>query len=589
MVHKELQKKMLAFGITITLIVLIFVVFTPPPNVAVYLHPGTPNYTSMASTSFVTFNNVNLTIRESEAIPINYLTFSIRKSSDNSEFEYVTFSIQGTEISDPDGKFTVTPITNISNLPYQSTNHSGRDERTGVNYTFNFGYGPNTIDLTILYRIRYTTSTLGTYYAQLYVNSTTHTYASGSSTAFTVQTSGGGGGRGGTSDTSPQAQIGGPYTGVVGTPVQFDGSKSTASSGRTISSYSWSFGDGTTSVGVKPTHTYATLGTYTVRLTVMDSAAANDTDSTTATISTGTSPWSSITASTQLLQDIQTAYQVTLGKPFYANDTNGDGIVDVFTDPNNLLQPINFVTINGHTVFLLSTNGDAIPEFFWDTATNTRTPVTHAPASLTTHSINTTAKNVLIEISVNKTGWIYFDTTDQYPVDEYPQYTLTVKAGNRVIPSDRIWREHGKVYILDDPATTYNLIYEYTILPPTFNPLNGAIITIGNPVITVTYPQAVYMVTAVLDSANILYQFKTTDNKIFTYSPQSDLTTGTHTLSLTVQDDKGIYILTSSSTFTVDSPQSQASEFPWMISTIVAIVIIIILGSLFVLRTYGYW
>ena len=112
---------------------------------------------------------------------------------------------------------------------------------------------------------------------------TTHTYASGSSTSFTVQTSGGGGG--GTPTEAPQAHAGGPYTGVVGTLIQFNGSKSTATSGTTISSYSWIFGDGTTAVGVKPTHTYITAGTYTVQLTVTDNTGATDTASTTATIS----------------------------------------------------------------------------------------------------------------------------------------------------------------------------------------------------------------------------------------------------------------------------------------------------------------
>ena len=167
--------------------------------------------------------------------------------------------------------------------------------------------------------------------------------------------------------------------------------------------------------------------------------------------------------------------------------------MDVFTDPNNILTPVNFANISGHTAFLLSTNNDTIPEFFWDTATNTMTPITHTPAPLTTPFIDTTAKTVIIEITVNKTGWIYIDITDQYPIEEYPQYTFTVKAGNRTISSDRIWRKDGKVYILDDPATSYDLIYGYTILPPTFSPLSGTTVTTTKPTITITYPQQVYI------------------------------------------------------------------------------------------------
>jgi PKD repeat protein len=43
----------------------------------------------------------------------------------------------------------------------------------------------------------------------------------------------------------------------------------------TISSYSWKFGDGTTSTAQNPLHTYSTAGTYTVALTVSGSAGSN--------------------------------------------------------------------------------------------------------------------------------------------------------------------------------------------------------------------------------------------------------------------------------------------------------------------------
>ncbi len=61
---------------------------------------------------------------------------------------------------------------------------------------------------------------------------------------------------------------------VTGTHAQFDASASTASSGRTIAGYAWDFGDGATDTGVSPLHTYATSGSYTVTLTVTDSAGS---------------------------------------------------------------------------------------------------------------------------------------------------------------------------------------------------------------------------------------------------------------------------------------------------------------------------
>lgn len=57
---------------------------------------------------------------------------------------------------------------------------------------------------------------------------------------------------------------------VVGATVFFNASASTAPTGRTIVSYAWDFGDGTTATGVNPTHIFGAAGTYQVTLTVTD-------------------------------------------------------------------------------------------------------------------------------------------------------------------------------------------------------------------------------------------------------------------------------------------------------------------------------
>jgi PKD repeat protein len=69
---------------------------------------------------------------------------------------------------------------------------------------------------------------------------------------------------------TPVANPGGPYSGVVGSPVSFDGSASVASLPGEQLGYVWDFGDGSTGVGVTPAHTYAAPGNYTVTLTVDD-------------------------------------------------------------------------------------------------------------------------------------------------------------------------------------------------------------------------------------------------------------------------------------------------------------------------------
>ncbi|BDD00793.1 PKD domain-containing protein [Persicobacter psychrovividus] len=61
--------------------------------------------------------------------------------------------------------------------------------------------------------------------------------------------------------------------------IQFDGTKSTAVDGRTLVSYEWDFGDGTTAEGQTASHTYTEEGQYTVSLKVTDDAGEEDASS----------------------------------------------------------------------------------------------------------------------------------------------------------------------------------------------------------------------------------------------------------------------------------------------------------------------
>jgi serine protease len=65
----------------------------------------------------------------------------------------------------------------------------------------------------------------------------------------------------------------------------FDGRGSTDDRG--IASYTWEFGDGQIGSGALINHTYASSGTFTVRLTVTDTANQTDTDSKSVTVSGG--------------------------------------------------------------------------------------------------------------------------------------------------------------------------------------------------------------------------------------------------------------------------------------------------------------
>lgn len=66
--------------------------------------------------------------------------------------------------------------------------------------------------------------------------------------------------------------------------VFFNGTTSTAASGRRIVSYRWSFGDGGTGSGSSVSHKYTAIGTYVVVLTVRDDAGQTATATTSVTV-----------------------------------------------------------------------------------------------------------------------------------------------------------------------------------------------------------------------------------------------------------------------------------------------------------------
>jgi PKD repeat protein len=74
---------------------------------------------------------------------------------------------------------------------------------------------------------------------------------------------------------------GGPYDGVKGKNIQFNGQ---VTGGTEPYTWSWDFGDGTTSTQQNPTHAYANEGEYTVSLTVADTQGAYGGDVTSADI-----------------------------------------------------------------------------------------------------------------------------------------------------------------------------------------------------------------------------------------------------------------------------------------------------------------
>jgi chitodextrinase len=92
-----------------------------------------------------------------------------------------------------------------------------------------------------------------------------------------------------TANQAPIANAGVDQSAQTSVSLTFNGSASRDPDG-TISSYAWTFGDGTIGNGVSLSHAYAAAGTYTVTLTVTDNAGAKGSDSAIATITAPTGP-----------------------------------------------------------------------------------------------------------------------------------------------------------------------------------------------------------------------------------------------------------------------------------------------------------
>jgi parallel beta-helix repeat protein len=90
-------------------------------------------------------------------------------------------------------------------------------------------------------------------------------------------------------NTAPIALPGESYSGYVNNTLLFDASSSYDPDGDTITSYIWSFGDGTTGSGFKVAHVYTSSGTFPVKLTVTDSQGLSSSASTVAVITPATS------------------------------------------------------------------------------------------------------------------------------------------------------------------------------------------------------------------------------------------------------------------------------------------------------------
>lgn len=131
----------------------------------------------------------------------------------------------------------------------------------------------------------------------------------------------------------PFADPGGPYSGVQGTPIQFDESGSGDPQGLPLT-HQWQIGDGGFSTEVAPLHTYANPGVYTVRLSAANASFIGGAQ-TTATITPRPPEVSAIPGGTVAPDQVVTVSGVwnrttSRREPqhFWSWELDGDGVAD---------------------------------------------------------------------------------------------------------------------------------------------------------------------------------------------------------------------------------------------------------------------
>ena len=163
------------------------------------------------------------------------------------------------------------PYTGAVNVAINFNGAASRDpDGSVVSYLWNFGDNTTASGVTAVHAY----AAAGSYTVRLTVTDNDGLTNSASTTAQVSD---------GTGLRPPVANPAGPYQGTTASPVAFDGSASSDPDG-TIVSYDWTFGDGGTASGPKPTHAYSTAGTYTVTLKVTDDTGRTATGTTTASI-----------------------------------------------------------------------------------------------------------------------------------------------------------------------------------------------------------------------------------------------------------------------------------------------------------------
>ena len=319
---------------------------TTPRNITVYLHKHTAPYsnyginafTANLTTEWQTFTYDFQSSGFSGSVSDARLRFWLTTAQSGDTFFIDDVVIQK-EDNDPENQL---PIANIisdftSGIAPLTVNFdaSGSMDPDDNITSYNWGFGDGTSDTGV--NPNHIFDAEGTYDVELTV-----TDDEGGSDTTTLQIS-----VNNPDEQSPTAAFSAtPLSGLAPLTVGFDALASTDPDGNIIS-FNWNFGDGASDMGVNPSHTFDTEGTYDVILTVTDNNGKTDTESTSVTVNPETSSCVFAT-NNRVLND---SFEENLTDWVYHNNGSGTATVTMvdpyhcdfaakldFTNPGNNVQ-----------------------------------------------------------------------------------------------------------------------------------------------------------------------------------------------------------------------------------------------------------
>jgi glucose/arabinose dehydrogenase len=260
-----------------------------------------------------------------------------------------------------------------------------------------------------------------------------------------------------------------PTSGPAPLNVAFSSAGSMDPEGQPIT-YSWDFGDGTSSTAANPNHTYSQPGSYVVRLTVSD--GVNSSLSTPQTIAVGNPPTATITSPSD-------------GRIFRAGDVinySGDA-----TDPEDGTLPASAYTWNidflhdnhvhpGTAINGVKSGSFTIPISGHDFEGNTRyrigLTVTDSNGLKTSKSVTIWPDKVNLPFATSPSGLtVYVDgvaRTTPFVLDTLIGFNHTIEARDQTSGSNRYvfssWSDGGaQSHTITAPSTAQSFTANYTL------------------------------------------------------------------------------------------------------------------------------